>query len=332
MRDVAALAGVSLSSVSRVLSGGEAVDPALAARVREAVGLLGYRRNHTASSLRRADRQTASIGIAWEDVSNPFFSAVQRGIEEVARQHGVMTLVGSSDEDPDRERALVEAFCSRGVDGLIIAPTTGDQSYLERDRALGMAIVFVDRPPRFLDADSVVSDNAGGTDRAVSHLIAGGHRRIAFLGGRPDIYTTSARLGGYRTALARANLPHDPRLVRHARRHRVGGYETAIALLRGPDPPSALFTSQNLVTVEAVRALHDLGLQRRVALVGFDDIVLADSMEPGLTVVAQDAAAIGRAAAELLFSRIGGYAGATRQLVAGTTLIERGSGELPVRT
>lgn len=332
MKDVAALAGVSLSTVSRVLSSSEAVDPALAARVREAAGLLGYRRNHTASSLRRADRQTASIGIAWEDVSNPFFSAVQRGIEEAARKHDVITLVGSSDEDPDRESALVEAFCSRGVDGLIMAPTTGDHSYLERDRALGMAIVFVDRPPCFLDADDVVSDNAGGADRAVSHLISGGHRRIAFLGDRPDIYTASARLAGYRTALARAGIPHDPQLVRHARRHAVDRYETTAALLRGPNPPTALFTSQNLVTVEAVRALHDLGLHRQVALVGFDDIVLADSVEPGLTVIAQDAAAVGRAAAELLFSRLGGYAGASRHIVAATTLIERGTGELPVHT
>jgi len=331
MKDVAALAGVSLSTVSRVLSGGAAVDPGLAERVRSAAALLGYRRDHTASTLRRADRQSASIGLAWEDVSNPFFSAVQRGIEDVAREHDMLTFVGSSDEQPERERALVESFCSRGVDGLIIAPTTGDHSYLQRDRALGLAIVFVDRPPRFIDADSVVSDNSGGSALAVSHLIAGGHRRIAFLGDRPEIYTAAERFAGYRAALGDAGIPQDPHLIRHPRYHAVNAYETTVDLMRGPKPPTALFTSQNLITIGALRALHDLGLHREIALVGFDDIVLADTVRPGVTVVAQDAPALGRMAAELLFSQLDGYEGPSRHVVLPTPLIERGSGELRPR-
>jgi LacI family transcriptional regulator len=331
MHDVAALADVSLSTVSRVMSGGAPVDPARAERVRNAAALLGYRRDHTASTLRRADRQSASIGLAWEDVSNPFFSAVQRGIEELAREHQMLTFVGSSDEDPGRERALVEGFCSRGVDGLIVAPTTGDQSYLQRDRALGLALVFVDRPPRFIDADSVVSDNSGGSELAVSHLIDHGHRRIAFLGDRPEIYTAAERFAGYRSALARAGLPEDPDLVRHPRHHAAGAYEMTVELVRGSSPPTALFASQNLITIGALRALHDLGLHRDVALVGFDDIALADTVAPGVTVVSQDAHALGRAAAELLFSQLDGYEGPSRHVVLPTPLVERGTGELPTR-
>lgn len=330
MKDVASLAGVSLSTVSRVLRDGPA-DPARAERVREAAALLGYRRDHTASTLRRADRQSATIGLAWEDVANPFFSAVQRGVEEVVREREMLTFVGSSDEDPRRERALVEAFCSRGVDGLIITPTTGDHSYLQRERALGLAIAFVDRPPRFLDADCVVSDNAGGSELAVSHLIARGHRRIAFLGDRPEIYTAAQRFAGYRTALARAGIPEDPRLILRPRYDAVNASQATVELMRAPDAPTALFTSQNLITIGALRALHDLGLHREVALVGFDDVALADSLEPAVTVVAQDAHALGRTAAELLFSQIEGYAGPARHVVLPTPLLERGTGELPPR-
>ena len=123
--------------------------------MREAVELLGYRHNLTASTLRRADRQSASIGLIFEDVSNPFFGAVHRGVEDVARERGVLTLVGSSDEEPDRERELAEAFSARGVDGLIVASAARDNSYLLRDRAAGVALAFVDRPPDFIDADAV---------------------------------------------------------------------------------------------------------------------------------------------------------------------------------
>ena len=161
--------------------------PDLAERVHKAVELLGYRRDLTASTLRRADRQSASIGLIIEDVSNPFFSAVHRGVEDVARPRGVLTFVGSSDEDPTRERELAEAFAARGVDGLVIVPCARDQSYLLRDHQAGTALVFVDRPPRFMPGDAVVSDNVGGAREAVEHLIAAGHRRIAFLGDRLSV-------------------------------------------------------------------------------------------------------------------------------------------------
>jgi len=147
MREVAAVAGVSLSTVSRVVNGGEGVRADLTVRVRDAVDLLGYRHNLTASALRRADGSSASIGLIVEDVSNPFFGAVHRGVEDVARAHGMLTLVGSSDEEPDRERELAEAFGGRGIDGLVLA--TVDHA---RDRAEAHAGDRRDlshrRPPR----------------------------------------------------------------------------------------------------------------------------------------------------------------------------------------
>ena len=145
----------------------------MAVKVEKAVEMLGYRHNLAAGNLRRADGLSASIGLVFEDVSNPFFSAVHRGVEDVARSRSVLTFAGSSDEDPARERELAEAFLGRRVDGLVIAPASADHSYLTRDVAAGMALVFVDRPPRFIDADAVVSDNVGGARTAVAHLADG---------------------------------------------------------------------------------------------------------------------------------------------------------------
>jgi LacI family transcriptional regulator len=329
MREVAAVAGVSLSTVSRVVNGGAGVRDDLAERVREAVAMLGYRHNLTASTLRRADRLSATIGVIFEDVSNPFFGTVHRGVEDVARERNVLTLVGSSDEEAERERELADAFMARGVDGLIVATAVHDNAYLLRERAAGLALAFVDRPPRFIDADAVVSDNAGGARCAVEHLIAAGHRRIGFLGDRPDMFTASERLRGYREALAGHDLAEDLELVRHPAFRGVDAYETTCGLLEGKDPPTALFAGQNLISMGVVRALHARGRQHEVAMVSFDDIPLADVVQPGVSVVAQDPHALGRSAAELLFSRLDGHEGPSRHVVIPTRLIERGSGELP---
>jgi LacI family transcriptional regulator len=328
MREVAALAGVSLATVSRVLSGDERVAADRAERVRDAVRLLGYRRDEAASNLRRADRVSAIVGLVFEDVANPFQAAVLRSIESAVRERGMLTLVGSSDADADRERELAEAFFSRRVDGLVVVPAGEDQSYLRADRDAGVGIVFVDRPPSLLAADAVVSDNAGGTAAATDHLVAQGHRRIGFLGDAQRIFTAAERLRGHREALARHGLPDDPGL----RRLELHGPEPAAratdALLALDDPPTALITAQNLITIGAVGALRAAGRHRDVALIGFDDLVLADALEPALTVVAQDPVALGRSTAELLLARMDGDDAPPRRIEVPTRLIERGSGEL----
>jgi LacI family transcriptional regulator len=301
------------------------VAPDLAKRVHEAIAMLGYRRDLTASTLRRADRLSLTVGLLLEDVANPFFSALHRSVEDVARGRGVLVFAGSSDEDPARERELVESLAARGVDGIIIAPTNGDHAYLSRDRDAGLVTVFVDRPPRFVDADSVISDNAGGARRGVEHLIAAGHERIVFLGDRPDVHTAAERLRGYREALAAHGLEE---IVHPPLRNPDTAQAATLELLARPDRPSAVFSAQNLLTIGAVRALRSLGLNHQVALVGFDDVELADTLDPPVTVVAQDPAALGRHAAELLFSRLDGHDGPSRHIVVPTPLIVRGSGEI----
>ena len=329
MREVAALAGVSLSTVSRVINGTPPVAPQLAHRVERAVEMLGYRHDHVAGSLRRANRLSATIGLIFEDVSNPFFSLIHRGVEDVARDRRILTFAASSDEDPERERELTEALLARRVDGLIIVPASGDHSHLAREVAAGVALVFVDRPAEFLDADTVLSDNAGGARTAVAHLIAAGHRRIGYLGDQPDIFTAAERLRGYREALAQHGIPEVPELIRYPSFRATDAAEVTLALFDQPSPPTALFTAQNLITMGALRTLHRLGLEHSVALAGFDDLPLADVIKPGLTVVAQDPYAMGRRAAELVFSRLDGYSGRSRQVMLATPLIQRGSGEIP---
>jgi LacI family transcriptional regulator len=328
MHDVAAVAGVSLSTVSRVVNAQGGVREDLAERVRDAVDMLGYRRDLTASTLRRADRASASVGLVLGDVSNPFFAAIHRGVEEVARSRGVLTFAGSSDEDPERERELVHGFCGRRVDGLVLASVARDQSYLLRDLQAGMGVVFIDRPPEGIDADAVLIDNAGAASGAVDHLMKSGHRRLAFLGDREQIFTARERRRGYREALARHLVPFDESLVRTGLDSSEPAFKATQSLLGLDDPPTALLTSQNLITGGAVHALRAAGRQRDVAVVGIDDLTLADALEPAVTVVAQDPIGLGHTAADLLFARLDGETGPPKQVLMPTKLIVRGSGEI----
>jgi LacI family transcriptional regulator len=321
MKDVAAVAGVSLATVSRVVND-VPVDPALARRVHEAVARLGYRRDAAAAGLRRANRSSRSLGLILDDVSNPFFSAVHRGIEDVARERSVLIFSGSSDDDAAVERQLAMSFSAHGVDGLVVVPAGNDHRYLERERAAGVALVFVDRPPQRILADAVLSDNLGGVRAAVRHLAAAGHRRIGYLGDRARLFTASERLAGF---------GGDPALVRMDLVGSDAAERAALELLTGPAPPTALICGQNQVTIGALHALRALGLQQRVALVGFDDVPLGGLVSPGVTVVAQDPAALGRHAADLLFARIEGDDSPPRRIVVPTRLIARGSGEIAPR-
>jgi LacI family transcriptional regulator len=328
MRDVAALAGVSFKTVSRVINGVSTVDPTLAARVNTAADRLGYRRNLTASNLRRGDGRTATIGLLVDDVANPFFASLMRAIEDAARERGVLVLIGSLDRDADRERRLAGAFIDRRVDGLLIAPASQDHSYLLRERQAGTCLVFVDREPRLLDADAVVSDNRAGAISAVRQLLGAGHRRIGYLGDRMSVATAAQRYDGYTRTIELAHIPLDERIVWLDTGSEEGAIAATTYMMRLPDPPTALFAGQNLITIGVSRALRALGLENTVAMVGFDDFPLADMLCPGITVVAQDEAGLGRLSAEILFRRLDGDSSPFSTHVLPTRLIARGSGEI----
>jgi len=315
MNDVAARAGVGLKTVSRVVNGEPGVAPAMVERVRAAIDELGFRRNDSARLLRQG--RTASIGLLIEDLGDPFSSQLGRAIEDVARERGSLVFTGSSGEDPQLERDLALTFCSRRVDGLVVIPSGDDHRYLLPEMDAGVAVVFVDRPAQQIEADAVLTDNAGGARQGVAHLIRHGHRRIGYLGDLPRIHTAAERLRGYREAMAEAGLPLDEAWIAEVHRLTSSG---------GVEPPvTALFSGNNRITLAVLRALA--ALKQPPALVGFDDLELADLLTPGLSVIAQDPIALGRAAAELLFQRLDGDTAPHRRIEFPTRLVPRGSGE-----
>lgn len=316
---------MSLKTVSRVLNGERSVAPDTARRVAIAVEALGYQRNEPAANLRRRGQSTSIIGLVIEDVANPFYSVLARAVEEVARDHHYLLMVASSDEDPGQEVEVIRAFCARRVDGLVVVPTGAEHSFLLPEMAAGTAVVFVDRPGVGVDGDTVVAANARGAAEAVGHLLDQGHRRIGYIGDDPSIYTAAERYAGYRGALAAAGADVDERLVHLGVRDVAAAEAAAEQLIGGSDPPTALFGGNNRLTIGALRAARRDG--RRVAVVGFDDFELADMLDPPVTVVSQDASALGRTAAELLFHRLGGDRRPAQQIMLGTTLVVRGSGE-----
>ncbi|MEU8509824.1 LacI family DNA-binding transcriptional regulator [Streptomyces brevispora] len=322
MKDVAARAGVGLKTVSRVVNSEPGVTPDTVRRVQEAIDALGFRRNDSARVLRKG--RTASIGLVLEDLADPFYGPLSRAVEEVARAHGALLINGSSAEDPEREQELVLALCARRVDGLIVIPAGDDHRYLEQEIKAGIATVFVDRPAGRIDADMVLSDSFGGSRQGVAHLIAHGHHRIGFIGDQPRIHTATERLRGYHTAMTDAGIDVQDSWVSLGSTEPDRVRRAVETMLSGPEPVTALFAGNNRVTVTAVRALA--GREHPVALVGFDDIELADLL--GITVISQDAAAVGRTAAEHLFRRLDGADHAPVRVELPTKLIPRGSGEL----
>jgi LacI family transcriptional regulator len=330
MRDVAHQAGVGLATVSRVINGKPGVAEELVRRVTETAHALGYRHDVTASSLRRADRRTATIALVLEDVANPFSSALHRAVEDAARDEDILVLAGSSDEHPDRERELIDAFTLRRVDGLIVLPTGSTDEQLAAVRRHGTPVVCADRLVEIDRVDTVTVDNSDGTWAAVRRLRALGHRRIAFLGDLDAIWTARQRYAGFVGAIEEAREPLDERLV-HRDLHSADAARAATArLLAGDDPPTAIFAAQNLLTIGARRALQDAGLHDRIALIGFDDFPVADMLTPGISVVSQDAARVGRTAADLLLRRVKGGEDhvPARHAVVPTRYIARGSGEI----
>jgi len=326
IRDVAALAGVGIKTVSRVINNEKNVTPQTREKVNQAISALRYEPNFSAGTLGRSDQKTRTLGVLLSDLANPFAAAITRAIEDAARPRGVAVFAASLDEDPSQEAARVSVFTRRRVDGLILMTVSHDQGYLQHEREHGTPMVFVDRTPVGISADSVVVDNAVGSANAVAHLIEHGHRDIAYLGDNPAISTAQARRQGFIEAMAMAGAKISA--IIEDLRSEAAARQAVHTIMASQDRPTAFYTSQNLVTIGAIRALRDLGLHREIALVGFDDFSLADLIEPAITVIAQDARAIGEIAAERLFARIEGDDQPERQYVVPTQLIARGSGEI----
>ncbi len=329
MRDVAALAGVGIKTVSRVVNGEPNVSTATAARVRAAAERLDYHPDMNAGNLRRSDRKTRTLGLVVGSVANPFSGAMHRGVEDTAAARGVAVFAASLDDDASREERIVTELLRRRVDALILTTVRTNQAALSIARQRGTELVFVDREPAGIEADVVVTNNAEAVGQAVAHLVGVGHRNIAYLGDRRELWTARERRRGFLDQLGSVGVPTAGLPVIEELHSVRAAYDAVQRLLSSPDLPTALFTSQNLVTIGALRALRDRGMQHRIALVGFDDVPLGDMLDPGVTVIAQHPYEMGRIAAERAFARLDGDRRPPAKLVVPGTLIVRGSGEIP---
>jgi LacI family transcriptional regulator len=322
MVDVARLAGVSLKTASRVLNGEPHVAAGTADRVRTAADQLGFRPNTIARELRRGARST-TVGLIIGDVANPFYGRLARGAERRLRAAALQLITASSDEDPDTERRLTTEFLERRVCGLLITTSLSEHVHLESERRMGVPVAFLDRPPAGIVADTVTLDNEGGARLAAAHLLGAGHRRIGLIGDLSRLPTHRERVAGFRAALLETGIHDWDRYVRTDSHDSEAAGRAARELLALPEPPTALFTTNNRITIGALRALNELGATP--ALVGFDDFELADLL--GITVIAHNPEDMGARGAELLLDRLAGAPTLARDERLAVRLIERGSGE-----
>jgi LacI family transcriptional regulator len=325
---VAEAAGVSLKTASRVLNGEPNVAAATRERVQDAATSLGFRRNAVAADLARGGFSRL-VGFITGDLANQFYSALASGIERELREHGLQLLTASSDEDPAREGSLTGELLERRVGALIVTPAGADHSALRGEIAAGLTVVAVDRPAAGMDVDTVVIDNRGGTRAAVDHLLAHGHRRIAFVGDEPHLWTYQERSTEFLATMRDAGLPDPERLLRSGAHSVAAARDLVLELFAAPEPPTAVLAANNRVTVGTLQALRDAPGGEQVAVVGFDDFELADLL--GITVVAYDAVEMGRRAAELAVARSADPARPVELVVLPTRVLARGSGERPPR-
>jgi LacI family transcriptional regulator len=321
MADVAAEAHVSVKTVSRVVNHEPGVRPDTAERVRAVIERLGFRRHDGARLMRQG--RTFTIALVVEDLANPFYSQVSAAVEREARIRQHQLITASAEGSPTRERAVLEALIARRVDGIVVVPAGETPSAYPGVEASGIPIVYMDRPVRGAHKDTVLSDNQGGVRSAVEHLVAHGHRQIAFFGDDPGFWTARQRRESFIATHGALGLPGSTRVS-------MGPHSTTTVrdLLaqwtRDPDPTTAIITGNNRVTLAALLAIRDL--RTSIAMVGYDDFELAELIDPPVTVVHQDPAAMGQKAAQQLFSRLLGDESPPQTVVMPTRLIVRASG------
>lgn len=302
MAEVAALAGVSTTTVSHVLNGTRNVAEETRRRVLEVVEQTGYTQNTVARSL--ATASTATIGLALSAISNPYFMGLVQVLEVELRAAGYLILLADTKDDPDEELRVVRLLHSRRVDGIVLAPSADPErralAYLGRQ---GLPAVLVDRLASDV-FDQVGVENVHAASGLVEHLASLGHRRIAMVHGRDGLTTTTERLEGYRLGLERSGLAFDPLLVVSGSSDVAPARRAVLGLRDLPDPPTALVVGNNLMTIGALQGLQDLHLRvpDDVALVSFDDFEWADLFHPRLTVAAQPVPDIGAEAARLFLA------------------------------
>ncbi len=306
MKDVAAAAGVSPSTVSRVLNSDPRISSSTCTRVKKQVSILGYRVNGIARSLKTS--RTYTIGFICPEFTNDFFMNVARGVEDELRKYGYSVILCNSGESAERERDRLNLLHEKCVDGVIIVPASDKGSHMEILTRRGVPVVLVDRLVEGFDADSVLADNEFGTFRAVEHLIGQGHTRIGFIGGDMRLTSAKERHEGYKRALRYHGLIYDGNIVRFGDFHMHDGYILMKQLAELDKPPAYVFISNYYMHLGAAKYLMETG-GTGICTAGFDDLELSSILGFCRVTVEQPMDEMGRKAAGLLVERINGRSG-----------------------
>lgn len=312
IKDVARMAGVSMSTVSKYINGGnvraENVDA-----IRAAIDALDYRVNPFARSLKT--QRSRSIGILLPEITAPFFGSVVASLDRTFREHGYHTLISCYSSSHGLERDNLSYLISNGIDGLIYAPEDlSAEEYYELTANCSIPMVQMDRMIQGVVSDTVLVNNADAVYEAVSLLIGQGHRRIAIITGLKSVYSAKERLVGYLRALSDHGILYDDTLVVSGRYEFATGYRACDMLLRLPDPPTAIVATNHDFTIGLVTAARERGssIPEDIDVFGFDCVEICTMMNPPLPVVHQPEEEIGRTAATYLIERLNGYTGEPR--------------------
>ncbi len=329
MADVARQAGVSLMTVSRVVNNKDDVSADTRQHVQAIIKQLGYRPSEIARGL--VTKRTGAIGLVVPDVSNPFFSEVVRGAEHVAYAKNYSVLLCNTEEDAERELAVLQSLEEKRVDGVVLCSSRLTEDELEEAISRHSAAVLVNRRLKFIDERGGVSvvtlDDVAGGQMATQHLLERGHRAIGFLAGPPTSHSGQGRMEGYRLAMTAAGVSAFSRWIKHCAPTVTGGRASARTLLGDTPELTALFCFNDLVAIGALQTCVELGLTvpDNVAIVGFDDIPLAALVTPSLTTCRVSRYELGTRAMELLLERINGDAEEDKEIVLPTELVVRNS-------
>jgi len=306
IRNVAQKAHVSTATVSRVLNNDPRVRDETKNAVREAMESLGYKINFVARSLKTS--RTHTLGVVAPDLAGDFFMFIAESMNRELTLHGYSIVVSTSRDSEEEEAKRLRHLAERLVDGIVLIPIGSSSTYLPQISALGIPIVFVDRGLKGCEADQVLADNETGAYEAVRALIREGHRRIGFLGGKPEVTTAGERFAGYRRAMEEAGLEIEQRYVRFGHPTLPFGYRTMEDIVKDPDSPDTWFIVNLFAHLGATNYLISEGGERarRITFAAFDEMPYSPLLRYCRYAVQQPIAEMGKAAANLIIDRIEG--------------------------
>lgn len=304
-KEIAKLAGVSSATISRVTNNEPGVSPKTAIKIRRLIKEYGYVQNAIARGLKTSNSKT--IGFLVPDISNPFFPAVLSGIESLCVKNGYNLILQNTNQNTLREINAIDMLLQHRVDGLIAIIVDGEGNQLEQFTTMGIPVVLIDRLTRKGEYDSVIIDNMGGMAQGVEYLAQLGHKKIALIHGPTNISPCGEeRMTGYLTAMRNAGLKVVKEYIIDGNSTEEGGYLCTKELIQSPNPPTAIFTVNNFMTMGAYKALADARVRvpKEVSLLGFDDFSLAAYLSPPISLMSRPTVEMGRIATEMLLERL----------------------------